>query len=367
MRGMRSWISATSSLASVVMIAKVRSHSPDAGSFQFSQTPARPNGCRPSSQRHKAASPSAVCTENLIVFHTPAEVQTANVALQVVQRYERRLGSVAALRDAEVQQKITEEVSELTAPLQAALEGVVEAPDISRVVKVVTQTVAERTISIPKIVVLPKKQITFHFDDFDLMDLASVNHRPISDELLVENLRTGARIFLARATSGQLEMRPEDYIVRHLIERNEIDYDAHAELLYKLSGQIVQRVRSYVPTDRDVENVLLSHGPQLADFVFAQMMQHYRETAQVLRPVGGLFPSGTFRAKTSTISKLRFTGGAPTSSCDCFLVTATYVVRNGVRSSQHDRRVSNRFPFEALADRVDSAVGQPARRACRRH
>ena len=41
---MRSWMSATSSLASVVMIAKVRTHSPVVGSFQFSHSPARPNG-----------------------------------------------------------------------------------------------------------------------------------------------------------------------------------------------------------------------------------------------------------------------------------------------------------------------------------
>jgi hypothetical protein len=44
---MRSWISATNSLASVVITAKVRIHSPEAGSFQFSQSPPMPNG-RPS-------------------------------------------------------------------------------------------------------------------------------------------------------------------------------------------------------------------------------------------------------------------------------------------------------------------------------
>src|SRR6266699_6176003 len=37
-------MSATSSLASVVIIAKVRIHLPEAGSFQFSQIPAMPNG-----------------------------------------------------------------------------------------------------------------------------------------------------------------------------------------------------------------------------------------------------------------------------------------------------------------------------------
>jgi hypothetical protein len=40
---MRSWISATSSFESVVMMANVRIRSPEAGSFQFSQMPAIPN------------------------------------------------------------------------------------------------------------------------------------------------------------------------------------------------------------------------------------------------------------------------------------------------------------------------------------
>jgi type III restriction enzyme len=66
--------------------------------------------------------------------------------------------------------------------------------------------------------------------------------------------------------------------IRYLIERNEIDYDAHADLLYKLASQITARVRSYLSTDAEIENVLLRHGRQLADFVFAQMMQHYHET-----------------------------------------------------------------------------------------
>jgi hypothetical protein len=34
-----------------------------------------------------------------------------------------------------------------------------------------------------------------------------------------------------------------------------------------------------------------------------------------------------------------------------------------VRKFQHDRRVSDCLPSEAIADHVDSAVGQPARRA----
>jgi hypothetical protein len=41
---MRSWIWATNSFDGTVMIAKVRSHSPVFGLFQFSQSPASPKG-----------------------------------------------------------------------------------------------------------------------------------------------------------------------------------------------------------------------------------------------------------------------------------------------------------------------------------
>jgi type III restriction enzyme len=212
------------------------------------------------------------------VFRTPEDVQAANVTLQVIQRFERRLGNIDALRTDEIQQKIVDEVTELTRPLQGSLEGVGEAADIKKVVALVTETVAERTIPIPKIVVLPKKQVTFSFDDFDLSGLATINYRPISDELLIETLRTGARVSLARSGAVQYELRPEDYIVGPLIERDEVAYDENADLLYKLAGQILQRLRSYLSTDAEVDNVLIAHGRTLADFVFAQMMQHYGET-----------------------------------------------------------------------------------------
>jgi type III restriction enzyme len=212
------------------------------------------------------------------IFRSPEEIKTAQVALQVMERFERRVGSVEGLLAEDVQQRIASEVTELTRPLQGELEQITKPADIQKVVAAVTKTVVENTISIPKMVVLPKKQVTFHFDDFSLRSLESINYRPISDELLIENLRTGVRSFLARAIGGQLEMRQEDYIVRHLVERNEIDYDAHADLLYKLAGEIVQRVHSYLVSDAETENVLLSHGGELAEFVYAQMMEHYRET-----------------------------------------------------------------------------------------
>ncbi len=212
------------------------------------------------------------------VFKSPEEGRAAQVTLEVIKRYERKLGSAEALREKTVQKQIAEEVRELVRPIQGTLEGVVEQPRIDQIVETVAVTVADRTISIPQIVVLPKKQITFTFEDFDLANLESVNMRPIEDGIIIEDLRTQARVYLARALDDPREARLEDYLVRYLIERNEIDYDAHAALLYKLAGQMVGRVTSYLANDSEVENVLLRHGRQLADFIFAQMMNHYRET-----------------------------------------------------------------------------------------
>lgn len=212
------------------------------------------------------------------VFKSAEEGKAAEVTLEVIKHFERKLGSADALRNKDVQKQIAAEVRELVRPAQGTLEGVVQEPRIDEIVETVAETVADRTISIPQIVVLPKKQVTFTFADFDLANIETINMRPIEDGIIIEDLRTQARVYLARAFDDPREARSEDYLVRYLIERNEIDYDAHAALLYKLAGQVVARVRSYLADDVEVENVLLRHGRQLADFIFAQMMNHYHET-----------------------------------------------------------------------------------------
>jgi len=215
------------------------------------------------------------------VLKTAEDDRAASVTLDVIRSYERKLGSVEGLRDTAVQRQIANEVRELIRPAQQTLDGVlVESHiDIEKIVEVVATTVADRTISIPQIVVLPKRQVNFHFADFDLKDLTTINVRPIDDGLVIQTIRTEVRHYLAKSIDDPREERPEDYLVRYLIERNEVDYDAHADLLYRLAGQVVTRLRSYLETDTEVDNALLRHGRQLADFIFAQMMQHYNETA----------------------------------------------------------------------------------------
>lgn len=210
-------------------------------------------------------------------FTTPQERKAAELTLDVIRQFERRLANVTDLRKPEVKAQISQEVRELIQPLQATFEGMDTLPDVESIVSTVAETVADKTIAIPEIVVIPKRQVSFTFKNFDLKDLNTINFRPVDEGLVIQTLRTEARAYLAKTASDPKEERIDDYLVRYLIERNEIDYDAHAELLYKLAGQVVGRIRSYLKDDTEVENVLLRNGRQLADFVFQQMMQNYEE------------------------------------------------------------------------------------------
>jgi type III restriction enzyme len=212
------------------------------------------------------------------VFTTPQDRKAAELTLDVIRQYERRLGDITELRKPEVKAQISQEVRELIQPLQGTFAGMETLPAVEDIVSTVAETVADKTIAIPEIVVLPKRQVSFTFSEFDLKDLTTINFRPVDEGLVVQTLRTEARAYLAKTASDPKEERVEDYLVRYLIERDEIDYDAHADLLYRLAGQVVERIGSYLSEDAEVENVLLRNGRQLADFVLQQMMQHYRET-----------------------------------------------------------------------------------------
>lgn len=214
------------------------------------------------------------------VFETPKEQEAAQVAIELIQHeFERKLkrGS-AQLTEPEVRKELETRVKEVMKPSQSSLEGMGDEPDYEKIVETVTKKIAELTIEIPEIVVIPMREVSFGYNDFDLESLESISKQPISDEILITNMRTDARRSLNIKSEGANEERLEDYIVRHLIEYDQVDYDSQADLLYKLAGQMVARIRSYLSDEQDAENVCIFHGHELAKFIFEQMKRHYWET-----------------------------------------------------------------------------------------
>jgi len=212
-------------------------------------------------------------------FNTEDDRKVAAMALDFIQRkYERKLSAgVHELKLGDIQAELVKDVEQALAPAQGTLD-VLEKPNISKIVSVVASSVAENTIEIPEIVVIPSREVNFWFDDFDLTDLDSIRYQPLSDRILIQNLREQTRRELARSFTGPREERIENYIVKHLIDFDQVDYDTQSELLFKLADQVVAHLRSYLDDDEDVENVALTRGKDIARIVFDQMMQHYQET-----------------------------------------------------------------------------------------
>lgn len=220
------------------------------------------------------------------VFTTEAEKQAARVVVEVINRYEAKRDLVptsGALLTPEVQKAIVAEVAERLKPvvgttgnLLAGVDETAPALDLSAVVAKTTEIVAQQTIDIPRIAVVPTGEVTTGFHPFTL-DVNQLHLQPGEREIVIHNLHTNEQDTLA-AETGLKEQRPEDYIVHALVDFDDIDYFTHADLLYDLAGQMVQHLQSYLTVDEAI-SVLDRERRLIAREIHAQMMAHFWEHA----------------------------------------------------------------------------------------
>jgi type III restriction enzyme len=259
-------------------------------------------------------------------FSKPEEIALAETALNVVlPSFQTRLATVGDLKT----EKVIKNIAADALAAHRATEGLFTTLTPERAEQVVTElcaVFAERTIAIPQLIVTPVDQVSFGFRPFQLEGLDSWNYQPLSRELLVQVLRTEKRTLISGDEGGERSERIEDDLVRRLIDFDEVDYDAHSEMLYGLAGQVVARLRSYLSKDEDVRNVLVSWGKDIAKAVFVQMQKHrwrtetkYRVTLHapftILKPQAfdgsGIDAIRDFRSPPERLSEIRrfiFTG-----------------------------------------------------------
>lgn len=210
------------------------------------------------------------------VFENPIHREIARTTYDVIKQYER-LGSSAELRTPKIQEEIVRKVREtLPLPVQASFAVVVEQPNFEEIVEKVTDKFVEMTIDIPRIVVEPKGDSPWTYRQFQL-DTTNLNLQPVSDAILLQSLQNNRQERLVDLRGLQAELVFENYIVKSLIDFDDISYDEHAELLYDLSGQIVAHVRSYQNELKNVINILQYHSKRIAETIHAQMLQHQEQ------------------------------------------------------------------------------------------
>lgn len=211
------------------------------------------------------------------VFTDPAEVRVAQLAYEAFRKLSRqpeKVPSTSFLSRPEIQAKVLKEVRSQYQPPQLELEGIAKPePDIAAVIAATAQLMAERTIDIPRITVMPKGEVKAGFKPFQL-DLSGMRYPAPSEELWAKHLRTDQVDIIGLSQGNLLETRLEDYVVSGLIDFPDIAYDDHADLLYDLAEQVVTHLRTYL-SDDEAGQVLSLHQREIGRAVHAQMQDHF--------------------------------------------------------------------------------------------
>lgn len=217
------------------------------------------------------------------VFTTEGERQAARVVMEVIGKYEVKCDLVPtsnALLNPEVQKAILAEVTERLQPTQGNLLAnagdAQPAIDLSAVVSKTAEIVVQQTIDIPRIAVVPKGEVTSGFRPFKLGTLP--NFQPGQREILGQELHSNKQFSMSRET-GIREQRFEDYIVKKLIDFDDVDYFTQSELLYDLAAQAVAHYQAQNYSDNELHEVLDTYGAELARLIHAEMMKHFWEEA----------------------------------------------------------------------------------------
>ena len=219
-------------------------------------------------------------TDTAPLYTTPEDQKVAQITYQVIRKLEsqpQKLPSVTYLQKPEVQALVLAEVQAQYRPAQLEIEGVTKLPDFAAIVSQTSKLVEQQTIDIPRILVVPKGEVRSGYKPFQL-DLKNVNYPAVSEDIWVQYLRTGESHTIAPQRGQSEEPRVENYLVRVLVEADDIAYDDHADLLYDLAGQAVKHFAGYLKPD-EVCDVVRCYARPIAKLIHTQMQKHFWEEA----------------------------------------------------------------------------------------
>jgi type III restriction enzyme len=219
------------------------------------------------------------------ILKTKEEQAVVNLIVEAIKENERRVTAVPnleALIKPDVQERIAKQVTKAYEttfmPKQTEFAETSTKPDIAAIVKESLKRYLDLNIGIPRITVRPKGNVQTGFKDFEL-DVSAINQQPVDQNILIQHLRTSERQSIHADLAYATEERVEDYIVRNLVDFDDISYYDHAEILYKLSSQLVAKLRSYLQTVEEVLNVVQFNQKTFATHIHSQMQQHWWQEA----------------------------------------------------------------------------------------
>ena len=129
-------------------------------------------------------------------------------------------------------------------------------------------------IEIPRVIIQQTNEIKSGFTGFTL-DVKNLNYPPVTEEIVIKMLRPQENDVATIIGKGRIVPdKLDNIIVNELINHPEIDYDKQADILFKLAEEAVVKLKSYLDKDKLI-NVVQYHKKEIADYIYAQMMEHF--------------------------------------------------------------------------------------------
>lgn len=237
---------------------------------------------------------------SLFSYDLPEETRTGvasfvaeKAALYVVDM-SRRVSSFTDVRtDTQTREIITKqivrEVQSRFPEVQIDKEEIRKAAEsaIEYCVEALTGTI----IPIPELVINPQSVSVYRFDEFDL-NTRNLNLRPTDDTIIGRELSEGGRLIEFEGDDIELLRKPadspENEVAKYIIVKDNIDYQKCGKLIFSLIAQAKKHFLSYL-TAEDADKVLRQQARTIADYIYAQMNEHFHEsdvayTATEIRP-----------------------------------------------------------------------------------
>lgn len=156
-------------------------------------------------------------------------------------------------------------------------DAAAQIAEVDEVINIVVEDYKNNVIEIPRIVV-EQQEVKAYFDDFDLDTSEGYNLAEIHREIIRQSLVDTNDFEILEGKSGSSKRPAVEQILVKLIDKDDIDYDEIADLLYKLVGQGVAAVRTNAGdiSDNELNERVHPYRQILADNIYKQMKQHYR-------------------------------------------------------------------------------------------
>lgn len=132
------------------------------------------------------------------------------------------------------------------------------------------------SIAIPRITIQPKANaVKAGFKNFHLNTDGLPRFYQINNEILIRDLQNQNDTIFGLDITHNSKDSNAGLIIAKILNHDEIDYETNQDLLYSLVNEILDYLRTYLKSEEEVSNVVLTQCELIAEQIWLQMKEHF--------------------------------------------------------------------------------------------